>query len=427
MNETPTPQGQSRSETGATERDKQIARETATEFIREGATYFAFKDSLGVSDLDLTKWLESKFLSAITRARKARAEQSAPAAEQWQDLAIRARTELELLQMHWSLIVGHYGEPKDLEYRKQSRESVCQAIYDAQKAAPSPAQEKRGDWSLEEMYGRMLVAAGVVGLTHDEAVAETKRLCDLARAAQEKKPVEASVEEIATQLYRDIIIDLPQLPDSHYRKIKSQIEAALATAFAALREQLEQAQKFKAFVHDYLTQHGIPEGDPTNQHQLEGCRIGARLDLLFAQVANRDAALRQKDEALRELRNAISDFKGHGMPGFTDRCVAYLVMDKADKALAIQPGSSALNTFIEAATAPLRATLLDCARVAAQYAGEYGVGAKVEAVVQAALAANRNLSLDSPSQQTTGVSVTKESGAPSGQTVGVATQKAGQP
>lgn len=38
-------------------------------------------------------------------------------------------------------------------------------------------------------------------------------------------------------------------------------------------------------------------------------------------------------KALRELRSAISDFQGHGMPGFTDRAQAYLVLQQADKCL----------------------------------------------------------------------------------------------
>jgi hypothetical protein len=33
---------------------------------------------------------------------------------------------------------------------------------------------------------------------------------------------------------------------------------------------------------------------------------------------------------LQEVRVAISDFKGHGMPGFTDRAAAYLILQKVD-------------------------------------------------------------------------------------------------
>jgi len=37
--------------------------------------------------------------------------------------------------------------------------------------------------------------------------------------------------------------------------------------------------------------------------------------------------------AFKNLRDAISDFKGHGMPGFTDRALAYIVMREADEIL----------------------------------------------------------------------------------------------
>lgn len=57
-------------------------------------------------------------------------------------------------------------------------------------------------------------------------------------------------------------------------------------------DERDKLQKFKEFVHAYLDQHGVPHGDPTNEHQKAGCRIGARLDLLFA----------QRDEAVSELK-----------------------------------------------------------------------------------------------------------------------------
>lgn len=38
-------------------------------------------------------------------------------------------------------------------------------------------------------------------------------------------------------------------------------------------------------------------------------------------------------EALAQLRNAISYFKGHGMPGFKDRAVAYSVLHETDQVL----------------------------------------------------------------------------------------------
>ena len=38
-------------------------------------------------------------------------------------------------------------------------------------------------------------------------------------------------------------------------------------------------------------------------------------------------------QALKELRDAISEFGGHGMPGFTDRAWAYIVIAQADAVL----------------------------------------------------------------------------------------------
>jgi hypothetical protein len=73
-----------------------------------------------------------------------------------------------------------------------------------------------------------------------------------------------------------------------------------------LRDQLEAAEKFKAFVHAYLDQHGVPADDPDNEHSKQGCRIGARLDLLFEQ---RDGADRRRerevDGLLQRLEKAL--------------------------------------------------------------------------------------------------------------------------
>ena len=57
----------------------------------------------------------------------------------------------------------------------------------------------------------------------------------------------------------------------------------LLAAIDAERLRADKLQAFKEFVHRYLSQHGVPEGDPENPHQKEGCRIGARLDLLLAE------------------------------------------------------------------------------------------------------------------------------------------------
>ena len=53
-----------------------------------------------------------------------------------------------------------------------------------------------------------------------------------------------------------------------------------------LEDKVAALQRFKDFCHAYLDAHGVPHGDPDNPHQKEGCRIGARLDLLFAKLAD---------------------------------------------------------------------------------------------------------------------------------------------
>jgi hypothetical protein len=73
--------------------------------------------------------------------------------------------------------------------------------------------------------------------------------------------------------YRAVVADRDRLAAENER---------LRTERVALLLAADAGERFKAFVHAYLDQHSVPHGDPTNQHQIEGCRIGARLDLLFA-------------------------------------------------------------------------------------------------------------------------------------------------
>ena len=51
-----------------------------------------------------------------------------------------------------------------------------------------------------------------------------------------------------------------------------------------LEAERDKLQKFKDFVHAYLTQHGVPEDDTTNEHSKAGCRIGARLDWVLGEM-----------------------------------------------------------------------------------------------------------------------------------------------
>lgn len=76
-----------------------------------------------------------------------------------------------------------------------------------------------------------------------------------------------------------------------------------------LADKADAGEKFKTFVHAYLDEHGVTHGDPSNQHQIEGCRIGARLDLMFAerdQLAERVTTLEgERAEVLEKLKLAL--------------------------------------------------------------------------------------------------------------------------
>lgn len=101
-----------------------------------------------------------------------------------------------------------------------------------------------------------------------------------------------------------------------------EIRCALIRRAVHAETNMEAAACFKAFVHSYLTEHGVPEGDPDNHNQKEGCRIGARLDLLFAQ---RDEA-RAEVEKLRGViaqHDLCHDLHGKvNARAFADGCAA---------------------------------------------------------------------------------------------------------
>lgn len=64
----------------------------------------------------------------------------------------------------------------------------------------------------------------------------------------------------------------------------------------ALRDKAEAGERFKSFCHSYLDARGVPHGDPESPHQVQGCRIGARLALVFAERDRLRAALKRIQE-----------------------------------------------------------------------------------------------------------------------------------
>lgn len=137
-----------------------------------------------------------------------------------------------------------------------------------------------------------------IAATLSEPKPETKALEEAFREADQMRDGASSDEEIARELAHELFLD------------EEEQDAAIPAILTAIRKSKSPGDKFKAFVHSYLTQHGVPEGDPTNQHQIEGCRIGARLDLLLARVPSlsepkESMSLRMHQEAWCELARLL--------------------------------------------------------------------------------------------------------------------------
>ena len=102
-----------------------------------------------------------------------------------------------------------------------------------------------------------------------------------------------------------------------------------------LREQLAEAKKFKAFVHERLDKGGVPH-DPDPEHNKAcGCRIGGRLNWLFEQLAGAKAAT----SLLTEIMEAMDD-RYDGAPDSRTKWMAQYLMEGQQilKALAAAGG-----------------------------------------------------------------------------------------
>ncbi|MCC6156073.1 MAG: hypothetical protein IT367_20075 [Candidatus Hydrogenedentes bacterium] len=103
-----------------------------------------------------------------------------------------------------------------------------------------------------------------------------------------------------------------QTSQDEYNEVLEQRQALdgqitiVAERLAILEPQIENLIQFKAFVHGYLDLHGVPQGDPDNQHQKEGCRIGARLDLLLAERTKADRLQKYTRALQLKFRVAIA-------------------------------------------------------------------------------------------------------------------------
>lgn len=82
---------------------------------------------------------------------------------------------------------------------------------------------------------------------------------------------------------------------------------------AALIAERDKLAEFKAFVHKRLDDAGVPT-DPPGEHRDAGCRIGQRLDVLFARenvyVQRAAEATLELDEMRKRLRKILDEYGG---------------------------------------------------------------------------------------------------------------------
>ena len=91
----------------------------------------------------------------------------------------------------------------------------------------------------------------------------------------------------------------------------------------------------------------LAESCDEHRAQIYDSGPGGGCPLLADAVAAERERWKDALRALRSLRNCISTFDGHGMPGFTDRGMALLALDAADKVL-----GSSFNAMLSGPNGP---------------------------------------------------------------------------
>lgn len=94
-----------------------------------------------------------------------------------------------------------------------------------------------------------------------------------------------------------------QLADAMEQRDKARAEAVV------MREGRDKLAAFKAYVHKRLDDQGVPV-DPDSPHKAEGCRIGGRLDWLFADAAATDAEALKLRAAIKAAGFAVMETSG---------------------------------------------------------------------------------------------------------------------
>ena len=91
----------------------------------------------------------------------------------------------------------------------------------------------------------------------------------------------------------------------HVDALLADREALLADR-ATLSDQVAALARFKAWVHNYLDAKGI-KTNPDGPHSKEGCRIGDRMDLVFAEIDTQLLKCSELEGKIAELQKQVDE------------------------------------------------------------------------------------------------------------------------
>jgi chromosome segregation ATPase len=152
-------------------------------------------------------------------------------------------------------------------------------------------------------------------------VLETELAATLREATKELDRLKAAIaekDEALRKIQKDAETAINFGTDEHaiFSEIYVTTEGALSSTGSELMERLKKAEAERA------------------EEWRKNRELRSENDTLRASLDDVNASRDRLGKALEELRGAISTFKGHGMPGFTDRALALIVIGETDAALA---------------------------------------------------------------------------------------------
>jgi predicted RNase H-like nuclease (RuvC/YqgF family) len=139
---------------------------------------------------------------------------------------------------------------------------------------------------------------------------------DLAAMSAEVDTLRASIAEKDEALRASLEHQVMDSRNRTWDELRNMQRRALSSTGSELMERLKKAEAERA------------------EEWRKNRELRSENDTLRASLDDVNASRDRLGKALEELRGAISTFKGHGMPGFTDRALALIVIGETDAALA---------------------------------------------------------------------------------------------